>query len=137
MNRVGILGCANIAKRSLAPAFAAHPEFQITAIASRTPEKAAEFASRYGARPCSYDELMALDEVDLVYCPLPTGLHYQWVRKALVNGKHVLCEKSLALDSDQVGNLVRIARERNLFLMESFQFRFHPQNLYVKKLLRT
>ena len=133
--RVGIMGCAAIAKRSLAPAFAAHPSFQLTAIASRTVEKANEFAGQYGARPCSYDELVAADDVDLVYCPLPTGLHAEWVAKCLQAGKHVLCEKSLASTYEEVSDIVALARARHLFLMESFQFRFHPQNLYVKSLL--
>ena len=76
---VGIMGCAAIAKRSLAPAFAAHPSFQLTAIASRTAEKATEFVWQYGVRPCSYEELITADDVDLIYCPLPTGLHAEWV----------------------------------------------------------
>ena len=134
--RVGIMGCAAIAKRSLAPAFSAHPSFQLTAIASRTAEKAAEFAGQYGARPCSYDELVAADDIDLVYCPLPTGLHAEWVEKCLLAGKNVLCEKSLACTYEEVSRLVELARTRHLLLMESFQFRFHAQNLYVKKLLR-
>lgn len=134
--RVGIMGCAAIAKRSLAPAFAAHPSFQLAAIASRTAEKAKEFAGQYGARPCSYDELVAASDVDLVYCPLPTGLHAEWVEKCLRAGKHVLCEKSLACTSEEVSLLVDLAKSRHLLLMESFQFRFHAQNLYVKKLLQ-
>ena len=134
--RVGIMGCAAIAKRSLAPAFVAHPSFRLTSIASRTTEKAEEFAGQYGARPCSYDELVAAGDVDLIYCPLPTGLHAEWVEKCLLAGKHVLCEKSLASTYEEVYHLVELARARHLLLMESFQFRFHAQNLYVKKLLR-
>ena len=134
--RVGIMGCAAIAKRSLAPAFAAHTSFQLTAIASRTAEKATEFARQYGARPCSYEELVAAEDVDLVYCPLPTGLHADWVAKCLQASKHVLCEKSLACTYEDVSRLVELARARHLLLMESFQFRFHAQNIYVKQLLR-
>ena len=134
--RVGIMGCAAIAKRSLAPAFDAHPAFHLTAIASRTAEKANEFARQYGACPCSYDELVVADDVDLIYCPLPTGLHVEWVAKCLQAGKHVLCEKSLACTYEDVSHLVELARVRHLLLMESFQFRFHSQNIYVKKLLR-
>ena len=62
--RVGILGCAAIAKRSLAPAFAAHSAFNLAAIASRTSEKAAAFAEPYGVRACSYDELVCATDVD-------------------------------------------------------------------------
>ena len=133
--KVGILGCASIAKRSLAPAFAVHPAFRLTAIASRTAEKATDFATQYGARSCSYEELVAAGDVDLIYCPLPTGLHAEWVAKCLQAGKHVLCEKSLACTYEDVSRLVELARARHLLLMESFQFRFHAQNIYVKQLL--
>ena len=132
---VGILGCAAIARRSLAPAFAAHSSFHLAAIASRTEEKAIEVAGKYGARPCAYDELVAANDIDLVYCPLPTGLHFEWVEKCLRAGKHVLCEKSLACTYEEVAKLVDIAREYDRLLMESFQFRFHAQNIYVRKLL--
>lgn len=133
--RVGILGCASIAKRSLGPSFAAHEAFDLVAIASRTIEKAAAFAGQYGVRPCSYDELVNAQDIDFIYCPLPTGLHHEWVGKCLRAGKHVLCEKSLACSFDEVRDLVETARARKLFLMESFQFRFHAQNLFVRQLL--
>ncbi len=135
MMRVGILGCANIARRSLIPAFARHPSFEVAAIASRTPEKADELAGQYDCRACDYDGLIAAPDVELVYCPLPTGLHYKWVKKALAAGKHVLCEKSLACELKEAEDLVATARANRRFLMESFQFRFHAQNLYVKELL--
>ena len=133
--RVGILGCASIARRSLGPSFAAHGAFDLVAIASRTTEKAAAFAGQYGARPCSYEELVNAQDIDFIYCPLPTGLHHEWVSKCLGAGKHVLCEKSLACTFDEVRDLVETARARKRFLMESFQFRFHAQNLFVKQLL--
>lgn len=135
MIKVGILGCANIAKRSLIPAFAQHPAFKVVAIASRTPGKAAELAAQYKCRTCGYDELISASDVELIYCPLPTGLHHEWVKRALLAGKHVLCEKSLACNLSEVEDLVTTARTNGRFLMESFQFRFHAQNLYVKDLL--
>jgi len=135
MTRVGILGCASIAKRSLAPAFMRHDGFELVAVASRSANKATEFAEGFSARGCTYDELVQAPDVDLIYCPLPTGLHHNWVAKSLEAGKHVLCEKSLGTSLREVEDLVGIARERQLFLMESFQFRFHAQNLYVKSLL--
>ena len=135
MIKTGVLGCAAIARRSLIPAFGAHDAFEMTAIASRSPEKAAELASQYRCRASTYEELLASSDIGLVYCPLPTGLHYEWVKRALLSGKHVLCEKSLACTVDEVEDLIATARARHLFLMESFQFRFHAQNLHVKKLL--
>ena len=135
MIKVGIMGCANIAKRSFIPAFAKHGRFLVVAIASRTMEKARALADLYGCRACSYDDLIVADDVDLIYCPLPTGMHYSWVKKALLANKHVLCEKSLATTKKEVEDLVAVAREHGRFLMESFQFRFHAQNLYVKEIL--
>lgn len=135
MTRVGILGCAAIARRSLMPAFAAHPSFGLVALASRTPDAARPVAAGYGCRAVAYDELLAADDVDLVYCPLPTGLHHEWVKRALSAGKHVLCEKSLACSLDEAEDLLAAARANGRFLMESFQFRFHAQNLYVRELL--
>lgn len=135
MIRVGILGCAGIARRSLAPAFASHADFALTAVASRSPEKARAFATPYGAQTCSYEQLVARDDLDLIYCPLPTGLHYEWVRRALSAGRHVLCEKSLACSEAQVVSLVELARRKGVLLMESFQFRFHGQIRLVRRLL--
>lgn len=135
MIRVGVMGCANIARRSLIPAFAKHAAFQVVAIASRSPEKATPLAAEYKCRACSYEELVKASEVDLIYCPLPTGMHYEWVKKALKADKHVLCEKSLANNYAEVQDLVAMARVHKRFLMESFQFRFHAQNIYVKELL--
>ena len=122
--RVGIMGLASIARRSLIPSFTKHAEFEVGRIASRNPELG-----------CTYQELLEDDSIDMIYCPLPTGLHFEWVRKAIAAGKHVLCEKSLATTFNEVQTLVDEARVAGRFLMESFQFRFHRQNLYVKELL--
>ena len=135
MIRVGILGCANIARRSLMPAFAAHPAFAMAGIASRDPAVAAPLAAQYACVAHTYDALVTAHDVDLVYCPLPTGLHYAWVKRCLEAGKHVLCEKSLACTAAEVDDLVATARRHGRFLMESFQFRFHAQNLFVRRLL--
>ena len=120
MIKVGILGCANIAKRSLIPAFAKHAAFEVVAIASRTPEKASDLAAQYNCMACDYDGLIIAPDVELIYCPLPTGLHHEWVKKALVAGKHVLCEKSLACNLSEAEDLVATARKNSRFLMESF-----------------
>lgn len=145
MIRVGVLGCASIARRSLAPAFMKHKGFQLVAVASRSYEKAKAFIATLEPSlgkdkskelyPLTYDELINSSDIDLIYCPLPTGMHFEWVGKSLKAGKHVLCEKSLASNLKEVEHLISLAREHRRFLMESFQFRFHAQNLYVKDLL--
>lgn len=135
MIRVGILGCASIARRSLIPAFAGHPAFKVALIASRDPAGVAVVAGQYECSTCTYDELVESADVDLIYCPLPTGLHHAWVKRCLEAGKHVLCEKSLACSFCEAEDLVNTARRCDRFLMESFQFRFHAQNLFVRRLL--
>lgn len=129
---IGILGCANIATRSVIPAFYRHPRFKVAAIASRSIQKVSPLANQYTCKGYgSYDELLSDEEIDLVYIPLPTGLHYEWVIKALHAGKHVLCEKSLGVSLHEVKEMVNFANANHLLLMENFQFRFHPQTQWV------
>lgn len=135
---VGILGCANIAVRSLLPAFDASPRFRVYAVASRSMVKAREVADIYHCIAYgSYEDLLADTSVDLVYMPLPTGLHYEWGMKALCSGKNVLSEKSLGCTFAEVDELVGTARKNGLLLMENFQFRFHSQTAWVRDLIRS
>lgn len=130
--RVGILGCANIAIRSLLPTFEANPRFKIVAIASRQIEKAGVIAGQYQCKAYgNYNQLLEDNDIDVVYMPLPTGLHYEWGIKALKAGKHVLSEKSLGCTYTEVEKMVDLARQNNLLLMENFQFRFHSQTEWV------
>ena len=96
--RLGILGCANIARqfaRDVAPSRLVH----IAAVASRDAAKAAAFATEFGIGRThgSYDALLADSELDAVYIPLPNSLHAQWAVRAAQHGRHVLCEKPLAM----------------------------------------
>lgn len=135
---VGILGCANIAIRSLLPAFNASPHFRVYAVASRSLEKAREVADIYTCVAYgTYEDLLADTSVDLVYMPLPTGLHYEWGMKALRAGKSVLSEKSLGCTLAEVNEMVGLARKNGLLLMENFQFRFHSQTAWVRDLIRS
>jgi hypothetical protein len=132
--RVGILGCANIAVRSLIPAFHNNPRYEVYAIASRKTEKATFVAEKYSCKAYgNYDELLHDKEVDVVYMPLPTGMHCEWGKKILMAGKHLLSEKSLACSYGQVKELVDIARNNGLLIMENFQFRFHTQTQWVRE----
>ena len=133
--RIGVLGCANIAVRSIIPELGRHPAFELAAVASRSPSKAEPIARAHGCRSLSYDELVSSSDVEAVYVPLPTGMHAEWVCKCLAAGKHVLCEKSLGCTLDEVLKMEELARQRRLALMENFQFRFHSQHAFVKGLL--
>lgn len=130
------MGCAGIAVRSLIPAFFNSKRFKLAGIASRNLEKAREIAAIYNCQAYgSYDDLLDSDEIDLLYIPLPTGLHYEWILKALKKKKHVMCEKSLASKYEEVARLIAAAEKQKLLLIENFQFRFHSQHAWVRNLL--
>lgn len=133
--RIGVLGCASFAVRSMIPELSRHPGFELVAVASRSLDKALPLAEKYGCQAMTYEQLAEGREADAVYIPLPTGLHAEWVGRCLGAGKHVLCEKSLGCTENEVRVMVEAARKRGLFLMENFQFRFHAQNAFVKELL--
>ena len=133
----GILGCAAIAKNAVIPAIQSVETEKIIAIASRTEKKAKEFADLFNCLAVTgYDSLLSNTEIDAVYIPLPTGLHYEWVIKALKAGKHVLVEKSIAESYQEVLEMVHLARSKNLALVENFQFQFHSQHNAVFDLLK-
>jgi dTDP-3,4-didehydro-2,6-dideoxy-alpha-D-glucose 3-reductase len=134
--RVGVLGCASIARRSVIPAMRAVEGLELVAIASRSKEKAESFASDFDVEPVvGYQALLDRDDIHAVYIPLPTGLSAEWIPKALERGKHVLAEKSLACDYESAAAMVATARRRALLLMENFMFRYHPQHRVALDLL--
>ncbi len=113
------------------------PEARIVAIASRGKERASAAAARLGiAKPYgSYADLLADPEIEAVYIPLPNTLHAEVALAALEAGKHVLCEKPLAMDALEARLMAARAREKGLLLMEAFMYRFHPQWLRAKEIL--
>ena len=129
--RIGILGCASIADRFVIPAILSNPRFALKAVASRTKERAAAFATKFGCESTTYEALIDDQEIDAIYVPLPTGLHYDWALKCLEGGKHLLVEKSFAETSAQTREVVELARSKQLLLMENFQFQFHSQHRWV------
>jgi len=134
---IGVLGCANIAERFMIPAIISlNQHFNLIGIASRNLEKAAQFAEKANAKPYnSYEELIDDPLLDAVYIPLPNALHAQWIEIALGLGLHVLVEKSMACSYEEVRELNKIAKARSLVLLENFQFRFHTQLAFIKKIL--
>ncbi|WP_158588058.1 Gfo/Idh/MocA family protein, partial [Actinomadura logoneensis] len=134
--RVGVLGGADIAWRRTLPALTAEPGVRVVAVASRSGRRAARFAERFGcAAVTGYDALLARDDIDAVYVPLPAGLLHRWTRAALDSGRHVLAEKPLGEDGDQARDLVACANARGLVLMENVAFQLHPQHDVVRSLL--
>jgi predicted dehydrogenase len=135
--RWGILGAANIALTKVIPAIQRTERSRVVAIASRDPAKARSAAASLGIPRAygSYDELIGDDEVDAIYNPLPNHLHVSWSVRAADAGKHVLCEKPIAMSADEARTL-RAARDRNrVVIAEAFMVRGHPQWLEVKRLV--
>lgn len=98
--RIGVMGCADIAQRLVIPAIQQLGEkFKLVGVASRTADKARSFADRFACESIEgYNTLVLRDDIDAVYIPLPTGLHKEWIIKALEHGKHVYAEKSIAMN---------------------------------------
>jgi dTDP-3,4-didehydro-2,6-dideoxy-alpha-D-glucose 3-reductase len=132
-----VLGCANIAERFIMPSLKELSDnFNLVGIASRAKVKADEFANRFETQAYySYKSILEHDELDAVYIPLPNSLHYEWIKKSLEKNLHVLVEKSMSCNYDEVLELNNIAKEKNLVLIENFQFRFHSQLKYIKDLV--
>ncbi len=134
--RIGVLGCANIAKRSVIPAMLEIDGLELVAVASRTEHKANEYAQLFNCEAIvGYQNLLDRGDIDVIYMPLPTGLHEEWVIKALQAGKHVHIEKSLAMDYDSAMRMVDMARDKGLLIMENFMFLYHGQHQFVKDII--
>ena len=135
----GIISTAKIGINHVIPAIRASNTGTVHAIASRDSENAGDTANQlsipvsYG----SYEELLADDSIDAIYNPLPNHLHVPWTIKAMESGKHVLCEKPIALDADEAESLLQKTREfPDLKVMEAFMYRFHPQWKEARSLLK-
>jgi len=134
--RLGILGCANIAKQ-FARDVADSPAVRIVAVASRQLEKAQGFATQFGVERAhgSYEGLLADAGVDAVYIPLPNHLHAAWAIRAAEAGKHVLCEKPLTLGLADARGMFDAARGHGVLLLEAYPYYFQPQTRDMLALL--
>lgn len=134
----GILSTAKIGLKKVIPAMQKGKYSNIAAIASRHFEKAQSAARSLGIPKAygSYEELLADNKIDAVYIPLPNHLHVIWTLNSLQAGKHVLCEKPLGLNLQEVEYLHRKAKKfPALKVMEAFMYRHHPQWTMTKKLV--
>jgi predicted dehydrogenase len=127
--RWGVLGVAKIATEKVIPAMRRGEVSRVEAIASRDPARAAAAAARLGIPKSygSYDALLADPEIDAIYNPLPNELHVPWTERALAAGKHVLCEKPIALDAEEARRLLAARESSGKLVAEAFMVRFHPQ----------
>jgi predicted dehydrogenase len=132
--RIGVIGCSKFAQRAMIPAIQNCQETELIAVASRTRGKSADFAEQFGCDGVEgYDQLLQRDDIDVVYIPLPTGLHGEWIGKSLVAGKHVLAEKSFASSFEETSRLVETARTKQQLVYENFHFLHHSQFSWIRK----
>ena len=130
--RWGILGCGNIAGQ-FCVGVAQSRRCVLAAAASREMRSAEAFAKshRIPVAIGGYDELMNRPDLDAIYIALPNALHKQWAIKALLSGKHVLCEKPIAMTGSDAEEMFDVARRSGRVLVEAFMYRSHPQTLAV------
>jgi predicted dehydrogenase len=135
--RWGVLSTANIGVKKVLPAMQRGQLSSIAAIASRDLAKARAVATQldiptaYG----SYEELLADPNIDAIYNPLPNQLHVPWTIKAAEAGKHVLCEKPIAMSADEARTLLAVRERTGVLIGEAFMIRSHPQWLRVRALI--
>jgi xylose dehydrogenase (NAD/NADP) len=134
--RWGLLSTARI-NRALIPPVRQSKRSQLLAVASRNQESAEKFAQTWQI-PCtysSYEALLSDPEIDVIYNPLPNSMHAEWSIKAVHAGKHVLCEKPLAISLDEVDAMQSASLQSGKIIAEAFMYRHHPQTLRVKEML--
>ena len=131
----GVLGTANIAKGCTIPGMKLADICELYAIAGRSIEKANAFKDEFGFEKAygSYDELINDPDVQAVYIPLPNDIHLKWVNEALCHGKHVLCEKPLALNADEARLMYDTAKANGVYLMEAYAYLHSPYVESLKK----
>lgn len=134
--RWGILSTAKIGTEKVIPGLMRSKRGVVAAIASRDGARGKAAAEKLGIPKAydSYEALLADPEIDAVYNPLPNNLHVPWTLKALAAGKHVLCEKPIAMSAAEAAELKGAAGDR--LVMEAFMVRFHPQWLRARELVR-
>ena len=134
----GVLGVASIAVRKVIPGMQAGELSEVYGLASRDHSRAQKMAQTLGIAKTygSYEELLADEEIEAVYIPLPNHLHVPWSIKACEAGKHVLCEKPIGLSVEEVKQLMQARDRAGVLVGEAFMVRTHPQWLRTQELIR-
>jgi xylose dehydrogenase (NAD/NADP) len=135
--RWGLICTARI-NRALIPPIRASARSELVAVASRDLARAQDYAQQWGIPRAygSYQALLDDPEVDVIYSALPNNLHCEWTVKAADAGKHILCEKPLALTVEEVDRMIKTAHRNQVVLLEAFMYRYHPQTLKAQQLVR-
>ncbi len=135
---LGILGVSNFFQRRIAVPVSKSPIIAMKAIASRSLEKAKGAAQQFGIPHYfdSYEALLKSDMIEAVYIPLPNHMHAEYIKKAADAGKHIICEKPIALNAREARDSIDYATGKGVKVMEAFMYKFHPQWQHVRELIQ-
>jgi len=135
--RWGIMSTASIGKRSVIPGIQESNRNTVEAVASRSLENAQTYANELGIPKAygSYEELLNDPTIDAVYIPLPNHLHKEWTLKAAKAGKHILCEKPIALDENEAEEMILACKNAGVILAEAYMYRHQKRYEDIKKLI--
>jgi predicted dehydrogenase len=135
--RWGVLSTAKIGMKQVIPAMQKAEGTVVAAIASRDSSRAAEAAEGLGIERSygSYEQLLSDPDIDAIYIPLPNHMHVPWIKKAAQEGKHVLCEKPLALHAGEIRDLIALRDEKKVVIGEAFMVLHHPRWQRVRQLI--
>jgi len=133
----GVLGFARISRTNVIPAIKRTENSEFYALASRDPAKLKECKSQFNCSKLydSYQKLLDDPEIRAVYIPLPNSMHKEWAIKAMNKGKHVLCEKPLALTEAEAKEMLEAAAKNRVLLMEAFMYRYTDRTKKVQEIL--
>jgi predicted dehydrogenase len=134
--RWGILSTARIARYAMIPALQQSTMAEVVAVASRDFDKARQFSTDLSIPKAfgNYQNLLDSDEIDAVYIPLPNHMHKEWSIRAAEAGKHILCEKPIAMNAIECREMIASAESNGVELMESFMYRYHPRFKAAKQM---
>lgn len=135
--RIGLLGTARIAKMALLSPARTNPRVEVVAVASRSADKASRYAKahRIPRSYASYQALLDDPDIEVIYNPLPNGMHAEWSIRASQAGKHVLCEKPIAANADEAQAMQAAAVQSGRQLVEAFHYRYHPLAARMKAIV--
>ncbi|MPW23806.1 gfo/Idh/MocA family oxidoreductase [Paraburkholderia sp. CNPSo 3157] len=135
--RWGVLGAAKIADNYVVPAMRHSTDSRVMAVASRDVARADAFARKHEIDHVfsRYEDVIESSDVDAIYIPLPTASHFEWCKKALAAGKHVLCEKPIAMQATEVQELIELRDVTGLVCAEAFMVAHHPQWAFMRESL--
>lgn len=137
--KLGVLGVSGHFEKRVVLPLQKSSIIETYAIASRSKDKAADFAKKYGipVSYSSYEELLKDKAVEIVYIPLPNNMHSEWIKKSADSGKHIICEKPITMNTAEAKDCLNYAAKKGVLVMEAFMYRFHPQWNRAMELMKT